>query len=125
MRKTTFYLRTSQHMNNEYNPSLLFSQQSFRLEPGETMLFIVDCQQVIQPLERKDNELVPRGPTKLVQMCLLVHNVSFNKLLRVSNHERLQNILSKNSFINATLCQVDYNDLINSSSAPKYSLKWN
>ena len=121
MRKMRFYLRTSQQMNNEYNPSLLFSLTSFRLEPGETMLFIVDCQQVVQPLALKDNELVVSGPAKMAQMCLLVHNLSFNKPLCVSTNEKLQSILLK-SFLYATLCQVDSNDLLLSSNAPRYIL---
>lgn len=119
MRKLWFCLKTWKQINNEYNPNRLFSVESFKLKPRETVLFLVDCQQVTQQLSLKDSELCALSPPKLEQMCLLVHNLSYNRAICVLARDKLQSILL-HTFVHSTLCHVDYNDLLQSSNTPVF-----
>ena len=101
----------------KYGQHLFRSKDNFRINPGETVLLILDCAQtynkmVLSPITQTFVNFQP----KIDHMCVVVSNLSFTFPAFVSKGEKLKSLLSCPT-IKHVVCQVDYNDVLHSTGS--------
>ena len=101
----------------KYSKHLFRSKDNFRINPGETVLLILDCAQTYNKmlLSSITQTFVNYQP-KIDHMCVVVSNLSFTFPAFVSKNQKLQSLLSCPT-IKHVVCQVDYNDVLHSTGS--------